>query len=164
MKYYIKQRVFTFGDKYDIYDANETPCFHVKGEVFTFGDKLRLYDLSGRELYFIKRRIFTFLPKYDIYKGDELLATAFKQFTFFVSRISISSHLGNFEIQGEFLAHEFTIYKDGYPVVEIHKKWFSWGDTYEIDIKDIENVSFYLALVITIDNCIHNNKNNSSSR
>ena len=162
MKYYIKQKVFTIGDKYDIYNEQGEPVFHVQGEIFTFGSKLHLYDLAGNELYFIKRRIFTFLPTYEIYQGDNLVATAHKQFTFFISRISISSHLGEFVIHGEVFAHEYTIEKDGVVVVEIHKKWFSWGDTYEIDIHDINNISFYLALVITIDNCMHTSSSSSS--
>jgi uncharacterized protein YxjI len=156
MKYYIKQRVFTIGDKYDIYDAYQTPLFHVQGEIFTIGSKLHIYDSVGKELYYIKRRIFTFLPKYEIYQDDRLIANASKQFTFFVSRINIESDLGDFEIHGDFMAHEYSIYKDSQLVTTIHKKWFSWGDSYEIDILDEPNASFYLALVITIDNCMHN--------
>ena len=57
MKLYIKQRVFSLGDKYDIYDANENVVFDVKSELFTIGAKLHLYDLNGQELYYIKRRI-----------------------------------------------------------------------------------------------------------
>jgi uncharacterized protein YxjI len=163
VKYYIKQKVFSIGDKYEIYDENETPVFNVKGEIFTIGSKLHLYDLNDKELYYIKRRVFTFLPKYEIYQDDKLIANATKQFTFFVSRITIESDLGNFEIDGDFISHEYTIYCDGQQVASIHKKWLSWGDSYEIEISDKDHISFYLALVITIDNCMHENSHHSSS-
>ena len=47
MDLYIRQRVFAWGDKYDITDDQETPVFRVEGEVFTFGAKLHLYHLKA---------------------------------------------------------------------------------------------------------------------
>ena len=51
MKLYIKQKVFSWGDKFRIYDENDK--YYVESEVFTFGKKLHLYSQSGSELAFI---------------------------------------------------------------------------------------------------------------
>ena len=53
MKLYIKQRIFTWGDKFSIYDEAGNEKYYVEGEILTFGKKLHLYDLQGRELAYI---------------------------------------------------------------------------------------------------------------
>lgn len=37
MNLYMKQRIFSWGDKFSIYDAAGNECYYVEGEVFTFG-------------------------------------------------------------------------------------------------------------------------------
>lgn len=163
MKLYIKQQVFSFGDKYQVYDETGNVLYYVEGDIFTLASKLHVLNTKNEELFLIKKRLFTFLPKYDIYQGEEVIASADKRFTFLSSRIDISSKYGDFTIDGEVFAHDFSIYQDGNVIASIQKKWLSWGDTYEIEILDNQNVDFFVALVITIDNCMHNNKGHSSS-
>ena len=38
----------------------------------------------------------------------------------------------------------------------IDKKWLSWGDSYCLTVQDDSNAAFFVAIVIAIDNCIHN--------
>ena len=57
MNLYIKQRIFSWGDRFSIYDANGNERYVVKGEVFTFGKKLHLYDVAGNELAFKAEKI-----------------------------------------------------------------------------------------------------------
>lgn len=49
-KLYIKQKVFSFGDKYNIYNESGQPVFSVQGEVFTFGAKIHIYDAGSLTL------------------------------------------------------------------------------------------------------------------
>ena len=37
MVYCIRQRIFTWGDKFDVYDAAGNTLYTVEGEVFTLG-------------------------------------------------------------------------------------------------------------------------------
>ena len=37
MNLYIKERVFTWGDKFDVCDRNGNPKYYVEGEVFSWG-------------------------------------------------------------------------------------------------------------------------------
>ena len=55
MKLYIKEKVFSWGDKFTVKDAYGEDKYIVEGEVFTFGKKLHVYDRSGREVAFIKQ-------------------------------------------------------------------------------------------------------------
>lgn len=159
MKLYIKQRVFSLGDKYDIYDANENVVFDVKSELFTIGAKLHLYDLNGQELYYIKRRITFFLAKYEIYRNNTLCASISQEFTLFKSKLNVDSCYGSFTLNGDFFSMDYEIYKDGLYFGSVRKKWLSWGDSYELDIPEAENAGFFCAFVIAIDNCMHNENN-----
>lgn len=39
MNLYIQQKIFTWGDKFSIYDANGNEEYYVEGEILTFGKK-----------------------------------------------------------------------------------------------------------------------------
>ena len=53
MKLYIKEKVFSWGDKFTVKDAYGEDKYIVEGEVFSWGKKLHVYDRSGREVAFI---------------------------------------------------------------------------------------------------------------
>lgn len=156
MRLYIKQRVFSVRDKYDIYDENQNSIFHVWSKIISLGAQIFLCDMNGQELYHIKERITMFLKKYELYQGERLVASIQQNLKLFNNSLSIQSSYGNFEIQGDFLAMDFQIYQDGSTIGIISKKWFSWGDSYELSIQEGVDAAFFTALVITIDNCIHN--------
>jgi uncharacterized protein YxjI len=159
MKLYIKQRIFSLGDKYDIYDANENVVFDVKSELFTIGAKLHLCDTQGRELYYIKRKLTFMLAQFEIYQNNFLCAAINQEFSLFHKKLNVESSLGNFSIDGDFFSMDYDITKNGNYFGSIHKKWLSWGDSYELDIPDSRDAAFLCALVIAIDNCLHNENN-----
>jgi uncharacterized protein YxjI len=156
MKLYIKQRIFSIGDKYDVYDANENVVFDVKSELFTIGAKLHLCDVNGNELYYIKRKLTFMLAEYEIYQNNILCAVISQEFALFRSKLNVESSQGNFEIEGDLFSMDYDIIRNGQYFGSIHKRWLSWGDSYELDIPDEENAGFLCALVIAIDNCLHN--------
>jgi uncharacterized protein YxjI len=156
VKLYIQQRVFSIGDRYDIVNEAGQPVFSVQSEVFTFGAKIHLYDVTGQELYFIQQKLFKFLPEYHIFNGDSQCATIKKEFSFLTPRLNITSAFGDFTFEGNLFAMDFSILNNGNLVGELHKKWLSWGDSYELVIEDDNNAPFFCALAITIDHCLHN--------
>jgi uncharacterized protein YxjI len=160
MKLYIKQRVFSIGDKYTIFDENENMVYNVESELFTIGAKMHMYNAGGNELYYIKKKLTLFLAQYEIYHGDVLCAGISQEFAMFHSKLSVDSSLGKFEINGDFLSMDYEITRNGGYFGSIHKKLLTWGDSYELDILDPENSGFFCALVIAIDNCMHNENNN----
>ena len=149
MKLYIKEKVFSWGDKFTIKDAYGEDKYIVEGEVFTFGKKLHVYDRSGREVAFIKQEVWSFLPRYYVFCGDRQIAEIKKEFTFLFPRYTIEG-LG-WEIDGSFMAHDYQITKQGRKIVTISKEWMTWGDSYELDIADPADELVALAVVIAID-------------
>jgi len=156
MKLYIKQRIFSIGDKYDVYDEMQNVVYTVQGQVFSIGAKISIFDRAGQEIYFIKQRITFLLAHYELYKNNQLVADVRSEFALFRPRLSVTSGYGNFSMVGDIFSMDFEILKDGVPVGRISKQWLTWGDTYELDIYNNFDPDFFAALVITIDNCMHN--------
>lgn len=163
MKLYIKQKVFSIGDSYNILDENGNAVFFVKSELFTLAAKLHLNDAAGNELYYIKKKITLFLSKYEIYQGNSLCAVISQKMTFMKSRMMVDSNMGSYEIEGDFLSMNYIIKKNGMLFGSLSKKFLSWGDSYELDIPNQTDAAFVCAMVIAIDNCLHNENNNSGS-
>lgn len=155
MRYLIRQRIFSFGDNFGIKDETGQDRYIIRGKVFSLGDKLKIEDLNGNELFYIEQQLFRFLPEYYIYAGGQQVASVKKQLTFFKPKFVIDSIYGSYDIDGNFFAYDFQITKEGRTVAVINKKWFSFSDSYGIDIADGEDHAFLLTLAIVIDQVLH---------
>ena len=157
MKLYLKQHVFTFGDRFTVYDEKGNDRFYVEGEVFTFGKKLHITDLAGNELIYIEQKLFSFLPTYYVYRGEQQVAEIVKEFSFFHPEYTIGGL--NWHISGDIFDHEYTMDEGEKTVTTVSKEWFTWGDTYEIDVHDSVEPILALAVVLVIDACIDSSDN-----
>lgn len=119
MKYYMKQKVFSFKDRFYIMDEEGNQKFYVEGEFPALTKKLHVYDFSGNEVAFIRKRLWTFLPKFEVYAFGEAVAEIVKEFTFLKPRYYVKG-LG-WEVRGSFWAHDYEIYFNEAPIVRIHK-------------------------------------------
>ena len=155
MNLYIKQKIFSLTDRYNVYDEKENLYFDVDSEFLAMTSKLHLMDLGGNELFFIHRKFTFLMAEYEIFKGDHLCASIHQEFRFFVPKLTVTSDYGDFEIEGDFMGMDYTITRNGELLGSVHKKWMSWSDCYELTIPDEENAAFFCALVIAIDNCLH---------
>ena len=149
MKLYIKQKVFSWGDKFSVKDGFGNDKYYVEGEVFSWGKKLHVYDVTGKEVAFIKQEVWSFLPRFYVYCGNNQVAEIKKEFTFLFPKYSVEG-LG-WEIEGRFMAHDYEITKNGQNIVSISKEWMTWGDSYELDIQRAEDEIVALAVALTID-------------
>ena len=149
MKLYIKQKVFSWNDKFSVVDEYGNDCYTVEGELFSFGKKLHVYDMDGMEVAYIEQKLFTFKPRYHVYICGEQVAEIVKEITFLRPKYRIEG-LG-WEIDGDFWAHDYQITCDGQNIVTICKEWMTWGDSYELDIAEGESEIMALAVVLCID-------------
>jgi uncharacterized protein YxjI len=62
------------------------------------------------------------------------------------------------EAEGDFLDHEYVFNRDGSPVAAVSKQWFSWSDTYGVDIEHGEDDIVILASTVVIDMACHADK------
>ena len=149
MKLYIRQKVFSWKDKFTVKDYDGRDVYQVEGEFFSLGKKLHIYDMSGNEVAFIQQKLLSFLPRYYVYVGDNQVAEIVKKFTFLRPKYEV---LGlDWQVEGDFFAHNYVIYDKNSMVVEINKEWMTWGDCYELNIAPNANEIIALATVLAID-------------
>lgn len=155
MKFYIKQKVFSFRDKFNVMDENQNTVYQVKGKVFSLHNKLELLDQTNAMVLRSQRKLFRIFPQYQIFdpSGEELATIKAK----FSIRPKFDLLINNelYEVEGSLFAHSFGINKNGQLLASISKKIISWGDTYEIEIFEDKNVELFLFVVIVLDQVIH---------
>ncbi len=149
MKLYLLQEVFTFGERFTVYDENETACFYIEGEVFSFGKKLHLYNAREQEIALIHQEVFSFPPTYHVMRGGKDVASIVKEVSFFHQSYSVEGP--NWQVEGDFSNHEYTITKDGRLVATVSREWFSLGDSYVIDVVEGNDGVIVLATALVID-------------
>ena len=149
MQLYMKQKVFSWKDKFSILDAFGENRYYVEGKAISLGKKLRVYDAAGRELAFVNQQFLSLLPKFSVEMDGREVAVIRKKFTFLKPVYTIEGP--DWEVQGDFLGHDYTITEKGNPIVSIHKKWMAWGDTFELDVADESREVLAVAVVLAID-------------
>jgi len=157
MRYIMKQKVFSLGSRFAIRNENGEDAFFVNGEAFSLGHKLSFEDSSGKELLFISQKLLSWGPTYELYGGEKHVATIKKEmFTLFQCTFDIHvEDQGDLEVRGDLADHEYTVTRDGAPVAQISKQWFSWSDTYGVDVADSVDPVLILASTVVIDMCCH---------
>lgn len=157
MKLLIEEQVFTWRDRFTIRDENGNDRYFVEGELFSWGKKLHVTTTTGREVAYIEQQHFTFRPRYAVYAHGELIGEVVREFSFFRPRYTVEG--ADWDVEGEFWSHDYTVYRSGEPIVSIQKEWFTWGDCYVLDIRDPADEIQALALVLAID-CAMEQDNN----
>ncbi len=160
MKLYIKQKVFSWNDKFKVFDEQGKEKYFIEGELFSLGKKLHIYDLQGNEAAYIAQKLFSFLPRYFVYINGTEAAEIVKQFSLFRPKYTIEG-LG-WEINGDFFAHDYDISRNGRNIVSISKQWMTWGDCYELEIENESDEIVSLAVVLAID-CVMAAQNAAAS-
>jgi uncharacterized protein YxjI len=150
MKLYIKQKVFSWRDRFAVNDDAGRDRYYAQGEVFTLGRKLHVFGADGGEVAFIRQKLLSFLPRYYIEIGDKTYEFV-KEFTLLRPKYAIRS-LG-WTVSGNFTAHEYAVADGRGDVMRISKAWLTWGDFYELDISDARKELLCLCIALAID-CI----------
>ena len=157
MKLYIKEKIFSWNDKFFVMDEHGQEKYRVEGQYLSIGKKLHVYDALGRQVAFIRQEVTSFLPRFTVLCDGREIAQVKKEFSFLRPRYTIEG-LG-WEIEGSFWEHEYEITRAGEPIVTISREWMTWGDSYELDIRSTADEIIALAVVLTID-CVREAQRN----
>ena len=156
-RYLLKQKLLSFGDDFRIRDENGRDVFFVDGKAFSFGDRLSFRDMAGRELAYIKQKLFALGRTYEIYRDGTIAAVVKKAlFAPFHHRFTVDvPGPDDLEAEGDFLDHEYTFRRGDRVVATVSKRWFSFADTYGIEIADGEDDVLILASAVVVDQACH---------
>lgn len=155
MRLYIKQKIFSWVDKFTVKEESGADRYSVHGEFLSWGKTLHICNSQGEEVALVQQKVFSFLPRFYVFVGGRQVAEIVKEFTFFKPRYRIDG-LG-WTVEGDFFAHDYTITENGSSIVSISKTWMTWGDCYELDIADMNTEIIALAVVLAIDAVLEKN-------
>lgn len=157
MRYILKQQLFSFGDDFHIKDDAERDVYVVDGKAFSIGDQLSFQDLHGNELAFIKQRVFSWGKTYEIVRDGEVAAVVKKHlFALFHHRFTVDvPGPDDLEAEGNFTDHEYTFRRGQRTVATVSKRWFSWTDTYGVEVAPGEDPVLILASAVVVDQACH---------
>lgn len=160
MRYVMKQKLFTLTDDYGIADEAGSDVYFVKGKLLSMGKNLSFQDMEGNELTHIQQKVFNWAPTYEIVHNGELEAVVKKElFTLFhcVFHVDEPGH-DSLTAEGDFTDHEYTFTRAGRQVATVSKQWFTFADTYGVDVDDSEDAVLLLACTVVIDDVCHDRR------
>jgi uncharacterized protein YxjI len=159
MKLYMKQKVFTWTDRFIIADEQGNERYYAEGELFSWGKKLHIYSNTGQEVAFIRQKVMSWLPRYYVEIDGVTVASVVKEFTFIKPSYRVEGL--PWRMEGNFWAHDYVMYDDRQEIMRLRKAWFTWGDSYELEIFDPENELYCLCVTLAVDCAISQSQNNN---
>lgn len=160
MRYVMKQKLFSLGADFTIRDENEKDVYFVDGKALSFGDQLSFQDMEQHELAFIKQKVLSWASTYEIYRSGSVAAVVTKElFTFFHCKFTVDvPGPDDLTADGNLNDHEYVFMRGDRQVATVSKKWFTWADTYGVDITDGEDAILLLASTVVIDMACHEHR------
>lgn len=160
MKLYIKQSVFTLGEQFTVKNEFEEDVYYVEGSFLKIPKGFTIYNRYHEEVAKIERQLFRLMGHYDIQSNKEEIVLK-RNFTFF--RHSYELLHTQWSLQGDFLSHNYDVVDHGRPIMRLRKHWFTWGDSYELDIPHDEDAVLALCIAICVDYEILKDQQNTAN-
>ncbi|WP_342580656.1 LURP-one-related family protein [Ureibacillus sp. FSL W7-1570] len=146
---YIKQKFLSLTDRFKVKDEQGNEVYYVEGSFLKIPKTFTIYDMEGHEVAVITKKVFAFLPKFIVEMEGRQVITIKKEFTFFRSRYTIDA--AGIEVRGNWWDMTFQVFQHGEKIGQVSKEWFTWGDSYKVEILNEEMEQIIIALVIAID-------------
>lgn len=149
MKFYIKQQPFSWRERFYIRDEFERDILAAESELFSLGAKLHIFDTAGKEIGLIHQQQLSWRPRYRVELNGRLAGQVVRRFALIGSRYDFDGP--GWLAEGSFGSHEFVVYDKERTVMTVRKAWFTWGDSYELEIASKEDILPAICLLLAID-------------
>lgn len=160
MRYVIRQRWFSWGDDFDIFDATEKNAYFVDGHGIAIWNKVSFQDTARKELALIQQSRLAGGSEYTLSRGDKQVASVSKQ--------SLAGEMCQFYVdapgpddpiaRGDFYNHNYRLERSNRTAATISRP--NPADSgYVVDVADGEDPVLMLAAVIVIDLVSHEGAN-----
>ncbi|MEI5907992.1 LURP-one-related family protein [Bacillus spongiae] len=146
---YIKQKVFSLSEKFTVKNQQEKDVYYVEGSFMQIPKTFSIMNTTGDEVASITKKVVSFLPKFFVEVDGQEVVTIKKELSLFKARYTIEG--AGIEVYGNWWDMDFQILQHGEIVGKVDKEWFSWGDSYKIEIIDKEMETTIISLVVAID-------------
>lgn len=164
MRLLIKNKFFSLRGHSTVTDETETPRFFVRGRFFSLRHRKTVEDMAGNKLYVVKNKIFNFLLPACIVRdahGNKICKVK-RRLRVFSSRFDVIGYRNAITIEGDMIARNMTILRDGQPIGRIQQHFLVLTDTFLLEAYNDDDAPFLVALIIAIDNIIDRQQNSNN--
>ena len=156
MRYRMKQKLLSLGQDFTIEDEEGNGVYKVDGRAISIGAKYSFQDMGGQELASIAQKVLSLRKRYQIFRKGEMVAEVIRGFSWLAflgsDRLTIDvSGPDDYSVQGSFFRREYRFTRGGQQVAEVSRNFFSFSDSYGIDISEGEDEVLILASAVVID-------------
>ncbi|MBG9451827.1 LURP-one-related family protein [Cytobacillus firmus] len=146
---YIKQKVFSLSGKFTVKDQQENDVYYIEGSFMQIPKTFSIMNTARDEIALITKKVFSFLPKFFVEVNGREVLTIKKELSFLKARYTIDG--AGIEVHGNWWDMDFQVIQHGKAIGKVNKEWFTWGDSYKVQILDEEMEAIMVALVVAID-------------
>ncbi|KMT23316.1 LURP-one-related/scramblase family protein [Clostridium cylindrosporum] len=148
-QFYIKQKVFSLSGKFTVKDQQENDVYYVEGSFMQIPKTFSIMNRTREEVALITKKVFSFLPKFFVEVNGREVLTIKKEFSFFKAHYTIDT--AGIEVHGNWWDMDFQVLQHGEVVGNVKKEWFTWGDSYKVEVLKEDMEIMIISLVIAID-------------
>jgi len=155
LKLYIKQKVFSFVDRFTVKSEGGADAYTAIGKLFTLGKKLNVYEGTNTDVEpatRIEQRLLSFTTRFGIIVRGNHVTDMVRKITMFSNDYRLEGLI--WHLEGDFLAHEYCLMDGRNTIMRLSRKWFTWGDSYELDISDNQDPLLCLSIALAVDCCM----------
>ena len=160
MKLYMKQQLFSSRDRpvdrsenvtnrFYISDEDGNNRFYVRGEILIWGKKLHVFHENGTQTAFICKKIPALRPTFSVEIDGKVVCEIVKEFSLLKPYYRFEGL--SWYLKGDFLAHNYSLTDGKRQICRLSKKWFVWGDSYELDVADPNDELLCICTALAVD-------------
>jgi uncharacterized protein YxjI len=157
-RYKIRQNLISIGDDFWIENEQGQGVYKVDGKVLRIRKTLLFEDTHGKKLAQIQQRLLAIRDTMAIEdaNGDQIATVKKALIAPLRDRWSVNVNNGpDLDVQGNIFDHEYQITQGRKQIAQVSKQWFTFTDTYGVEIVPGQNDILILAVAIAIDMMAH---------
>ena len=157
-RYKIRQNLISIGDDFWIENEQGQRVYKVDGKVLRIRKTLLFEDAQGKKLAQIQQRLLAIRDTMAIEdaNGDQIATVKKALIAPLRDRWSVNVNNGpDLDVQGNIFDHEYQITQGRKQIAQVSKQWFTFTDTYGVEIVPGQNDILILAVAIAIDMMAH---------
>jgi uncharacterized protein YxjI len=153
----MREKLVSIGDDFWIENGAGQRAYKVDGKALRVRDTLTIRDAQGTEVAKIQERMINIRDTMKIERPGKPEATVKKDLISPLRERYVleAGDVGEIDIQGNIVDHEYTFEQHGQKVAETSKRWFRVRDTYGVEIAPGQDEALILAATVVIDQMSH---------
>lgn len=159
--YYVKERFFSIGAKFDVFNEFGKEEFLVEADKFDIGKNISIYDTNRiKKLLYMKQQLRLGAHKYIAYDSNNTeIATIQKEFM--IPEYNITGIMGAIKMESKgILGRNYLITKNDNLIGKIDKQLTFGRDKYTLEVIDEDYLILLIGLLVMVDMVKFHNNNN----